>query len=331
LDEIQELVSRIEGFERTIELNINSASVLIMPRGGRILGVDIGNGNLLWVNPRIEDTLLNKEWNTGGIRTWLSPERAFFFDDPEKFEGWRCPPGIDPARYQVTEKQKLSVELKSAISAQDNAAKQTLSGHLTKRIEVQWAELSKDSAHLRLAIHDVLRVGGFKPPFALWCLAQVDPGETGEGYVTVPVMKYAKPIHYFSRIPSSYLQILEDRVKFIIDGCRELKLGISPEDLPTPSRTSLRYNFRKKGDSVTISMSSRTAAKSQNECVDPPRSDPNGPKGVIQLYNSELTLSGMRYGELEIQGAQARTLANDSREAEEELVIDFQMYSSRAT
>jgi hypothetical protein len=301
-----------------------------MPRGGRILGVDIGNGNLLWVNPKIEDILLSKEWNTGGIRTWVSPERAFFFDDPEKFEGWRCPLGIDPARYQVTEKQKLSVELKSAILAQDNANKQTLSGYIRKRIEVQLAEVNKDSAHLCLAIHDVLRVRGFKPPFALWCLVQVEPGETGEGRATVPVLRNAQPIHYFNRIPSSYLQILEDRVEFTIDGCRELKMGISPEDLPTSSKTSLRYNFRKKGDSATISMSSRTAAKSQNECVDPARSDPAGPKGVIQIYNSELASSGMRYGELEIQGAQARVPANDLREAEEEIVIDFQARSLRA-
>lgn len=82
-----ELASRIEPYEHVIEMSVNSASLFEMPRGGRILGVDLENGNLLRANPRIEDVLLNKEWNTGGIRTWVSPERAFFYDDPEKFKG----------------------------------------------------------------------------------------------------------------------------------------------------------------------------------------------------------------------------------------------------
>jgi hypothetical protein len=323
LRELEELASRIEAYEATIEMYDDPASILIMPRGGRVLGVDLGNGNLLWVNPRIEDVLLNHEWNTGGIRTWISPERAFFYDDPEKFEGWRCPLGIDPAKYEITKKQKHAVELKSAISAQDIITKQTLFGCISKRIEVQDAQGNKDSGHMRLAIHDVLSVEGFKSPFALWCLVQVDPGENGEGTVTVPALKNAQPIHYFNSIPSTYLRILDDRVEFTLDGLRELKLGIRPEDLHNPREAQLQYSFKKRGDQVLISVLSRTGAKSQSECVDPARSNPTGPRAVIQSYNSELASSGMRYGELEIQGPQAKMMPIDSSETEEEVLIDF--------
>jgi hypothetical protein len=322
LRELEELASRIEPYEHVIEMNVKSASFLVMPRGARILGVDLGNGNLLWVNPRIEAVLLNKEWNTGGIRTWVSPERNFFYDDPEKFDGWRCPRGMDPGKYEVAKKEKSALELKGTISAQDMVSKQTLLGYMSKRIEIQEVHKNEKATQVRLTIHDVLKVQRFESPFALWCLVQVDPGESGEGIVTVPVVRNAKLINYFDPIPSNYLQVLEDRVEFALDGNRELKLGIRPEDLQDPRVAELRYSFVKAGSGVSISLSSRTAAKSQSECPDPARSNPTGTRGVIQLYNSELTSSGMRYGELEIQGALAKT-STDLRVAELEVGIDF--------
>jgi hypothetical protein len=323
LSELEELASRIEGQEHTLKLHSGPASILILPRGGRVIGVDLGNGNLLWVNPRIEDVILNNEWNTGGIRTWVSPERAFFYDDPEKFEGWRCPQGIDPAKYKVAKKEKKAVELRSTISAEDMISKQTLDGYINKRIEVEQAERDKHAVHARLRIYDLLKVERFKSPFALWCLVQVPPGESGEGTLTVPIVRNAQPIHYFTPIPSSYLQILNDRLEFTIDGQRELKLGIRPEDLPNPMEVQLQYSFKKRGNQVLVSMSSRTGAKNQTECIDPAKSSPNGPRAVIQSYNSELTSSGLRFGELEIQGVRAKTDSNGTYVAKEETSIDF--------
>jgi hypothetical protein len=139
----------------------------------------------------------------------------------------------------------------------------------------------------------------------------------------VPVVRNAKLINYFDPIPSNYLQVLDDRVEFALDGNRELKLGIRPEDLQDPRVAELRYSFVKAGNGVSISISSGTAAKSQSECPDPARSNPTGPRGVIQLYNSELTSSGMRYGELEVQGALAKTSSTALRVAELEVGIDF--------
>jgi hypothetical protein len=320
---IEELISRIGAYEQTIEIHVDPASVLIMPRGGRLLSVDLGNSNLLWVNPKIEDVLSNNEWNTGGIRTWVSPERGFFYDYPEKFQGWRCPQGIDPAKYEVTEKEKHAVELRSVISAQDMASKRTLLGYINKRIEVLEAQRNKDLARVRVAIHDVLTVEGFKSPFALWCLAQVPIGGGHKGILTVPVVKNARPIHYFNPIPSSYLQIHRDRIEFTLDGQKELKLGIRPEDLPNPRQAQLQYSYKSGRNQVLISMFSRTGAKNQSECVDPPRSNPTGPRAVIQSYSSEQISSELRYGEMEIQAAKARLRSISTYEAEEIILIDF--------
>jgi hypothetical protein len=32
----------------------------------------------------------------GGDRFWISPERAFFYKNPEAFKDWFCPETLDP-------------------------------------------------------------------------------------------------------------------------------------------------------------------------------------------------------------------------------------------
>jgi hypothetical protein len=117
--------------------------------------------------------------------------------------------------------------------------------------------------------------------------------------------------------------MLNDRIEFIIDGLKELKLGIRPEDLPNPKEARLQYSFKKGGKQALISMSSRTGAHTQDECVDPAKSNPTGPRAVIQSYNSELTSSGLRFGELEIQGAHAKTSLTGTHDTQEVIMIDF--------
>ena len=156
-------------------------------------------------------------------------------------------------------------------------------------------------------------------------LAQVAPGDDVRGVFVVPVIKGSKPIHYFNPIPSSHFKLFNDHVEFVIDGKKELKLGIRPEDLPQPRQPRLEYRYRKDGRNVVIAMSSRTGAARQDECVDPSKSNPSGPKAVIQSYNSELELTGLCFGELEIQGARARVQPDGTALAEQEIRIDFLM------
>jgi hypothetical protein len=123
------------------------------------------------------------------------------------------------------------------------------------------------SARIRLL--DFLSVKDYHHPFALWTLIQVPTGDEGKGRLIVPVVKDAQPIHYFDPIPGSYLKVFENHVEFTIDGQRELKLGIRPEDLPKPQEARMEYRFKKNGKNVLISVFSSTGAKSQDECVDP--------------------------------------------------------------
>jgi hypothetical protein len=317
------LARRIGQFEETVELVSTSVSVLVLPRGARVLGVDLGCGNLLWVNPRVTDILRMGEWNIGGIRTWVSPERAFFYDNPQMFEGWRCPSGIDPDKYRVVSKRVNEMQFRGTISAKDMISGETLNGEITKKVELKEVSQNRRSLSATITIHDVLTARNFTSPFALWTLVQVAPGDDGKGVVAIPVIQNSKPIHYFSPIPNSHLQLFKDHVELIIDGRKELKLGIRPEDLPNPREALLSYRFRKNGVSVLITVSSQTGPIQQDECVDPARSDPNGPRAAIQSYNSNTESSGLCFGELEIQGARAKMRSKGRIVAEERIIIDF--------
>jgi len=323
LTELAALAKLIGQFEEIVEIGSPPVSVLVLPRGGRVLGVDLGSGNLLWVNPDINDILRKGEWNTGGVRTWVSPERAFFYDNPQKFQDWRCPAGIDPAKYRVVSGNPTKIQLKGTISAKDMISGETLNGEITKKVELKEVSRNRRSSSATITIHDVLNARNFRPPFALWTLVQVAPGDDGKGVVSIPVIEDSEPIHYFDPIPSSHLRLLKNHVEFIVDGKKELKLGIPPEDLPNPRKALVSYRFRKNGMNVLITVSSQTGAIRQAECVDPAKSNPNGLRAVIQSYNSNLESSGLCFGELEIQGARAKIRSNGRIVAEEQISIDF--------
>jgi hypothetical protein len=325
LTELADLAKRIERFEKTVELASPPVSVLVLPRGARVLGVDLGCGNLLWVNPQVTDILRKGGWNIGGIRTWISPERAFFYDDPQTFKGWRCPSGIDPAKFRIVSRNASKIQLQSTISAKEMISGETLNGEIIKKVELKEVNRKEKSLSATIMIHDTLTVRDFASPLALWILLQVPPGDDGRGAVTIPVIQNSKPIHYFDRIPSSHLRVFKDHVEFIIDGKKELKLGIRPEDLPNPKKASLSYRLRRVGVDALITMSSQTGANRQDECVDLARSDPNGSKAVVQTYNSDLKSSGLSFGELEIQGPKAKIRSDGRIVAEEEIIIDFKV------
>ena len=69
-----------------IELAAQDGSLLILPHGARVLGLFNSSGdNFFWVNPTLTNVsranafVSSASWkNSGGDRTWVSPEADFF-------------------------------------------------------------------------------------------------------------------------------------------------------------------------------------------------------------------------------------------------------------
>ena len=295
LDSLREILDR---YSRTAVLESDEFKVLVLERGARVLGIFTDAANLLWVNPNPVEVLEKDDWNIGGLRTWISPERNFFYKNPEEFSEWFCPKGIDPGDYRIIDVDDGKVSIMGEISAHDYFIDTDLKGFVMKEIRV--AESGKD--WLRLRIRDTMEIE-YPSRVNPWILAQVPISYKGAGTVLVPVRKNAEPIHYFAEIPRGRITTRPDHIAFKIDGEMSLKLGVKPEDLRHPGIAEVSYLYRvKRGVWGAVMLRSSNSPLSQADCLDTPKLNPNLPRAAIQSYNSGPdTFPGVKFGEIELQ------------------------------
>lgn len=299
MDDFQSLVDVLGKFTKFFILGKEDTKVVVSERGGRIVGVFVdGSPNLLWVNPRLEEILSGDEWNIGGLRLWLSPERNFFYSSPEKFEGWFCPKGLDPAQYRLAKVEPMHLLLESRVLVYDNLLKSNLEGSVKREIRI----LEIRRKYLKLWIREGI-VGEYAGRVNPWVLAQVPVGWKNVGTVLIPVKKNCKPIHYFREIPKDRLHSTDGCISFRIDGGLVTKLGIRPEDLREIGSGQIAYITqvdRRLWSAIILSSSNLPV--SQEDCLDVPKYDPEGYRASIQSYNSgHESFPDIKFGEIELQ------------------------------
>ncbi|MEM2822723.1 MAG: DUF6786 family protein [Thermofilaceae archaeon] len=287
LEELKNIISR---YTAAALLEKGGTRALVVERGARILGLYVNGVNLLWANPDLQLVLEKGSWNVGGLRLWFSPERAFFYEDPEKFEGWFCPASLDPGSFRITYAGPDRVVLEGVMEATDRFKGWRL--HAKVRREFKLA------APDRLLVRDAV-LASYPGDFNLWALAQVEPGLRGAA--VVPVKVGAQPVHYFGPIPAERLVVARDHVSFKIDGARVCKLGVRPEDLPFEGSAAIAHVAEREGGVwALLLMRTHDAPRGQEECLDPAKADPAGPKGCVQSYNSGPEAGPERFGEIEL-------------------------------
>jgi hypothetical protein len=88
----------------------DGSSVLVLPYGGRILGLFASGSeeNFLWTHPALaspktaQEFFAGDQWhNSGGDRTWLAPEVDFFFPNFPTLDKYWQPRQLDPGNYQL--------------------------------------------------------------------------------------------------------------------------------------------------------------------------------------------------------------------------------------
>lgn len=291
-------------------------SIVLMQRGGRLIGAfpKEGSKNALWAHPQLEAILNTEEWNVGGDRLWISPERDFFYKDAERFEHWFCPRALDPGNYELASSNRNAVTFRNVFDLsnmrtgeiyKDVCVTRTMSylpnpyasdPRLEKALEsVSYVGMGSVEEILVKGSYDWLRINP-------WIITQVNPGSPeNPGMAIVPTKAGVQPIHYFGKIPDDRLKVYEDHVSFKIDGEAIYKLGIRPEDLPLRREAAIGYlvdNGEANRESLLLIRRSKDVPKNQSECLDVAKRDPDGPRGSVQSYNSGL---GLRMGEVELQ------------------------------
>ncbi|MCX8182915.1 MAG: hypothetical protein N3F08_00630 [Crenarchaeota archaeon] len=296
----ESLLSALEGLTKTVIVKTDTGSALVTEYGARILGVFVGDRqNPFWVAENLRGVIDGGEWNIGGNRLWVSPERRFYYRKPEIFEGWLCQSSLDPGGWSIINSNEKSVSLESEVVLEDFASQTKFNISLSRQISIHSMHVRRDLEHVGLRIRDAMVArGDLGNGVNLWSLTQVRPGESRSGTVIVPTRRGAKPIHYFGKIPGDRLRVSSDHVSFKIDGNAIYKLGIAPEDVPQPGCSRIMYYVEHaKNEVFLISMKTMMAPVSQEECLDVAKADPAGPKGCVQSYNSG---SDLCFGEIEL-------------------------------
>jgi hypothetical protein len=301
------LFSAIGENTNLIELNYEESSVVISEFGGRPLGIFPKNEcvSLLWINPYIREMIKTRNHSIGGDRYWISPERDFFYKDPENWHEWFCPIGLDPANYEILASSKNSCTVSSNLFITNMRTKQGYQGEISRQFKLIREPYITGVNYCGIEFLDDCILYAPKLKVNGWSLATViSGGVKNPGTVLIPTKLNPRPLSYFREIPQDRLKVKSNYVAYKIDVEDIYKLAIRPEDIDFSKPTKIGYvlklpNSQEYGFLVKLS---EDIPQTQNKCFDIARDHPDSEIGVIQSYNSESPNKPLlNYGEIELQ------------------------------
>ena len=221
--------------------NPDGSRVLLLPYGGRVLGVFAAGSeeNFYWTHPALEAAetarafYASDVWhNSGGDRTWLSPEVDLFFPNfPDMGTYWQ-PRELDPGNYQVVQtpdgvqlvnrltvtlsrsKEKIDLEIAKSVSPAPNPLR------YERNLDLRGLEYAGYTQSTSLAL--VGDSAGSDARVGLWNLVQMPHG----GDLLVPTYVRATPKICFGAIPPEDLIVDEHLVRYQMRQTGEHKLEI---------------------------------------------------------------------------------------------------------
>jgi hypothetical protein len=268
--------------------------ILLLPHGGRVLGLFPAHDdeNFYWTHPALEkpDTARafysSGAWeNSGGDRTWLSPELDIFFPGyPDlNTSGYFQPRQLDPGSY-VLEERGGAVQLVNRLSLNLYRSKARVDLEIRKWVipaanplryernvdalsQVQYAGYTQ---HTALAIN-----GGDEARVGLWNLIQMPHG----GDMIVPVYSRSDPRICFGSIPSEDLVVTDHAIRWKMHASGAHKIGVRA--IATTGRAGYYY---RSGESANLIVRDFTVDPS-GEYIDVPWDDPDDLGYAMQACN----------------------------------------------
>ncbi len=313
------LISSVKESTNLVDLSFsNDSSIIISEYGGRPLGIFPKKDcySLLWINPNIKQTIEARDRSIGGDRYWISPERDFFYKNPETWEGWFCDKNLDPANYEILASSNKMCTLSSGFSVLNQSTKEKYIGEITRQFTLIKEPFSTGVNYCGIEFVDDcvfytpnLKING-------WSLANIiSGGVENPGTVLIPTKREPVIISYFRVIPKDRLKTGENYVAYKIDVDDIYKLAIRPDDINfnRPAKIGYVLNIPDTEDYGFLVKLSDDVPKSQDQCFDVARDHPDSEIGVIQSYNSDSpNKPQLRYGEIELQLNLFKTIDNTS-------------------
>lgn len=151
--------------------------------GGRLFGPYLGEDDLTGWTPSpdaFERTLACRDWNLGGERIWLAPERVFNFADPTAMlDTYRVDPALDPGRWSLArDRDGLLLTGSMVVPRSDGGAPVGLT--VRRRIKPMRASGLAAPGCLACGYGQTITTGGASapgdPPVVPWLIRQVPLG-----------------------------------------------------------------------------------------------------------------------------------------------------------
>jgi hypothetical protein len=244
---LQDLITTLKAVGKPSEIHQteDGTRILILPYGGRILGVFAPNSeeNFLWTNSALDSVesarayYASDDWqNSGGDRTWLGPEVDFFFPKYPNVDiaGYWQPRSLDPGNYGLS-KTGGGVKLTNRLTVYAFKSRKQVELEITKSVAaapnpLRYNTLLKVGA-LEYAGHTLvtsLKITGADPEKAplvgLWSLTQMPH----QGVLFIPTYSRIEPRIYFGLVdtPPDELAMSDRLVRFKMRAPGEHKIGV---------------------------------------------------------------------------------------------------------
>ncbi len=309
---LQEILDRLKEHTAPMVFGEDSgAAMIVAPSlGARVLALSdrgVSGNNLFWLNAKIFEENFWKdgpEWNAGGLRSWLAPEKELFMD---RQGAWFVPEAVDPGSYRLVNSTGTMAVFSNEIKVKNRDGIEyrcTLTREIHLLGEYQWPELATIPDGVRYAgvriVHSLENlgedtIGESIPHIGLWSILQVsapgtmiipiaNPGWEGEAY-----RSYSDPI------PPERLSVSDDVLTINADGRMKYKIGIAPEY----STAALAY-ISMDGHGGGRLFIKQFMVDPNGLYVDSPWEEESDFGDAVQVYNDDGTTGG--FAEMECHG-----------------------------
>ena len=243
---LDQLVDTLNGAGKPTETYSSSdgSEVLLLPYGGRVLGLFAGHGteNFYWTHPALQSVDSAKAFyesdvwqNSGGDRTWLAPEVDIFFPkfpDLDMSTYWQ-PRQLDPGQYESVRENGI-VRLVNRLTLTLSRSKEQVALEMAKWVgpalnplryekDREYTSAVQYGGYTQHTALKLLQPGQkISAQIGLWNLVQMPHG----GELLVSTYSKAEPKVYMGNIAPDDLIVTEHLVRYRMRAKGEHKIGL---------------------------------------------------------------------------------------------------------
>jgi hypothetical protein len=238
---MEKLVSTLNAVGKATEVyeSPDGSKVLILPHGGRILGLFAPQReeNFLWTNAALATVesarafYQSDDWhNSGGDRTWLAPEADVFFPHFPKLDKYFQPRQLDPGNYRM-ESTSEGPQLVNDLHLTLTRSQREVGLRMTKSVSpalnpLRYEGLATGVEYagytLRTSL-DLLGPSANGPDrVGLWNLLQLPHG----GDMWIPTYSKSMPNVIMGSVSADDLSVSERHIQYRMRSAGEDKIGI---------------------------------------------------------------------------------------------------------